>query len=356
MKVLDRYLIRRFFTYFIVALAAFVLVFLIVDIVENLDRYVDRKANASDVMWFYIYYLPYIIVLVFPVATLLGASFLASSMSKSLEIVALKSSGIPSIRIGRTIYVLGFIISVAAFLIGELVLPISNSKRDNIKREKIYRRRGSRRIINDLYYISDNGSVFYFRSFDFHKGIGFDVIMLRFEDDNLKMRLDGKKMKWSAERWIVENCIIRNFYELGEKIQQLDSYALNIKDTPQDFARKIPRPDELGFIQLRKLISKIEKSGMKPVREKTDLWMKISYPLVNFIILLWGLSLSLKLRRANYLVGFGQSFFIAFIYLAALRAGQAMGYNGRLSPWLGAFSGDIIFFMAGILIVWYNRD
>ena len=356
MSILDKYIAEKFIKYFIISVAAFVLIFLIVDIVENIDKYIDKHAKVGDVALYYIYYIPYIIVLVFPIAALLASTFLGTRLSKNLEIVAFKSLGIPTIRVARAIFVLGIIISAIAFLAAEFVIPSTNRLKAELADKKLYKKFPRRLIFNNLFYIGDDGSIYYFRSFDSYRGVGVDVTIIKFAGGKISERYDIKRLSWIGGSWLVNRGILRKFTKFGEELKELKNYYMYIPERPEDFARKIPKPEELSITKLWKLVNKLSKTGIQPKREATDLWMKIAYPLVNFIVLLWGFPLSARLRKANYFLGFGQSFFIAFIYLAAIRAGQALGYNGDLPPYIAAFIGDAIFGAIGAVIVYVNRD
>lgn len=350
MKKLDKYISKRFWLFFFVAVLAFVLIFLIVDIVENLDHYIDHKANWKDVVMYYIYYLPFIFVLVFPMGALISANFLGGSLVKHLEIIAIRGAGISAKRIIATILFWGFLLSIASFIIGEFLIPMTNQVREKIKRERIDKRRDYVDILHDVFYTGSDGAIFYFRTFNPRTGGGNDIVIFRFKPDGSFERTDAKTITYNNGKWILHDVYIRKFTSKTEMAERHNSLELIIPETPRDFARKIPRPDEMGFIQLAKYVRKLESSGVPARREKTDLWMKIAYPLVNLIVLLIGFTISIRGGVGSYIVGFGQSFFIAFLYLASLRAGQALGYNGTLHPVLAAFIGDIIFGVLGLAI------
>ena len=50
MRLLDRYVLGRFLTIFFLALGSFVVLFLVVDIVENLDHYIDAKMPRQAIL------------------------------------------------------------------------------------------------------------------------------------------------------------------------------------------------------------------------------------------------------------------------------------------------------------------
>ncbi len=357
MKLLDRYISAKFWRFFAIGVLAFIMVFIIVDLVEHLDDYVDKKARAGDVAFYYVLYLPYIVALVAPIGVLIATAFVGGYLVKHHELVAARSAGIPALRVAAPLLVWGVVISAAIFVMGETILPTSNTMREKLKSEKILKTSHRRnRLLKDLFYIGEDGSIYYFRTFDARAGVGKDLIILQKNGETIARRIDARRMFYKNGKWYLSEVVIREFGANSEKFEQKSVMPLQISEKPADFARKIPSSDEMGFFALRKYIKKIRRSGVVPYRELTDMWMKIAYALVNLIVIMLGVPMSFKQRKASYVYGFGQSFFLAFLYLAALRAGQALGYNGTLPPCLAAFLGDIIFGAIGVVLLVKTAD
>ena len=90
MTVLDKYILRKFIINLLISIGAFVIIFLVVDLIENIDKFIDRDASVSTVFLYYLYYIPYIINLTLPVSMLLACLFTLGSMSQNNEIVLKK--------------------------------------------------------------------------------------------------------------------------------------------------------------------------------------------------------------------------------------------------------------------------
>ena len=93
LKILDRYLIRQFFQTILFGLLAFVFVFVIIDMMENLDDFIDQNVRGPIILQYYIVFIPEIIRLMLPVAVLLAALFTVGKLSNLNELTAMKSSG-----------------------------------------------------------------------------------------------------------------------------------------------------------------------------------------------------------------------------------------------------------------------
>jgi lipopolysaccharide export system permease protein len=91
MKITDKYILSKFFYILAFSLLAFIIVVLIVDIIENIDKFIDNKAPVYLIAQYYILYLPFITVLVIPVAVLLATMFTIGGPSRYNELTIMKS-------------------------------------------------------------------------------------------------------------------------------------------------------------------------------------------------------------------------------------------------------------------------
>ena len=74
-----------------------------------------------------------------------------------------------------------------------------------------------------------------------------------------------------------------------------------------------------------------------------ELYLKISYPFANFIIVLFGAPLAARKRRGGNAVGIGISLLVCFIYYFFVHTGRVIGHQGTFPPLFAAWLGNIIF-------------
>ena len=99
MNKLDQYLIQQFWAILALSVLGFVSIFVIVDLIENLDRFVDNKVPAGIVFQYYIYTLPWFVSIGLPMSMLISTVFSLGSMVKRNEWTAMKASGISLYRV-----------------------------------------------------------------------------------------------------------------------------------------------------------------------------------------------------------------------------------------------------------------
>ena len=67
--------------------------------------------------------------------------------------------------------------------------------------------------------------------------------------------------------------------------------------------------------------------------------------------ILCGNQLQTRLRMQGAALGFGLSVAISFLYYGIMRAGQALGHNGALPPYVAAWSADVLFGAVAIVML-----
>ncbi len=353
MRILDRYLMREFMVYLALGLVGFIAIFVVVDIIEKTDVFLDHNAPFWTICRFYAFRAPEVIVQVQPVALMLATFLSLGQLGKFGELTAMRTAGLSLRRILLPIFVLALLASVASLLIGEYLVPPANRERDRIYTVQIQdMRRDNPRERADVTYLGTGGRIFYIRLYDSVTERMHDVSLQEFEDGELVRRLDAKTAQWDGTRWVFEDGFLRTF-ELGH--EHAEPFARmgvdGITERPDDFSKRTPQPDEMSYRELRAYVIRLRSSGARVENFLVDLHLKLAFPLVNFIVVLIGAALATRLRMQGAALGFGLSILIAFFYYAFMRTGQALGHGGTLPPYLAAWIGDIVFGAIGVIMM-----
>ena len=138
-KILDRYIIRQFILVFLFGLLAFICIFIIIDMMEKLDDFIDAQAPTSIVLQYYAASIPDIVKLMIPVAVLLSALFVTGRLASQNELAAIKSSGTSLYRTMAPFLVVTVIICIFSFYLNGWVVPYANQKKFYIERVHLKR-------------------------------------------------------------------------------------------------------------------------------------------------------------------------------------------------------------------------
>jgi lipopolysaccharide export system permease protein len=354
MKILDRYVGGRFLSAAVFSVLAFLIIFVVVDVIERLDTFIDKHVPALTIVQYYVLYAPYIIILTLPVAMLLASLFSVSSLSRHQELTAMKAAGLSLYRILLPLFILAFLVSLLCMLLGEYLIPYTNEKKGLLWSTEIRKRSPQMGLIQrDVYLQGSAGLIYYLREFDGRQLIGKDVLIQKYEDGHLISRIDARQMVWTDSTWVFRDGLIRRFSGEEEIVEPfVEIRRPDLEERPEDFLRRQKDPEEMNYRELSRYIHRVERSGGETQREQVDLYLKIAFPFASFIIVLFGAPLASSPRRSGAAVSFGISLFICFIYYSFLRLGQALGYKGTLPPALSAWMGNIVFGIAGAVVLW----
>src|SRR4029077_12477531 len=129
--------LREFAVYLVLGLIGFITIFVVVDIFEKIDVFLDHQAAPLLVARFYIYRAPEVIVQVLPVALLLATFLALGQLNKFGALTAMRSTGISLLRILRPVCGVAVAAVVVSLLLGEFVVPLANRERDQIYDQRI---------------------------------------------------------------------------------------------------------------------------------------------------------------------------------------------------------------------------
>ncbi|RQW05183.1 MAG: LptF/LptG family permease, partial [Calditrichaeota bacterium] len=158
MKILDRYILKKFLTVLFFNILAFVVIFVVIDLIENLDKFLSADATFLQVFLYYFYYIPYIIILTLPISMLLSSLFSLGTMAQYNELIAIKSAGVSLYRILLPVFALSLLVSIITGLAGETIVPTTNRLRLDVYRYDIKKEARQLQTSRNQIAIQDEGN------------------------------------------------------------------------------------------------------------------------------------------------------------------------------------------------------
>jgi LPS export ABC transporter permease LptG len=352
-RIHDRYLLKQFARILFFSILAFTVIYITIDIFEEIDNFIDHEAPILSVGLYYVYSIPFILTYIIPVSLLLATIFAMGIMGRRNELTAFVSSGISLIRISAPILIAAVIVSVFSTWFNDEVVTIANRKKEDLKRHVIEKRpRSNPQLKENFHYLGEEGFVYLARRYSHASKTLHDVVVQQFDRNTLIRRIDAKKAKWLDEEWVFSSGFERVFKSESEQVKAFEELTIpEIKETPGDFLKEQVDEENMDFRELRAHADKVRRSGGKVERYLTDLYFKLSYPLAGSIFVLLGIAFSSGKRKQSIATGFGLTLLIAFVYYGVLRVGQTLGYNGVLPPPLAAEMGNIVFLILGLAFI-----
>ncbi len=202
MKKLDQFILKSFIGPFfaILAITIFILVmqFLWLYIDELVGKGLEFKVILEFLMWGSCQVLP----LALPLATLLSSMMTFGAMGENYELTAMKASGISLARILTPAMVAGALIAVAAFFIGDRLVPYSINQIYTM-RDDIGRTKSEIKIPVGTFYDGIEGYILRIDDRDKETGMMYGVMVYDHTTDKGNLRLtvaDSGIMKMSKAK------------------------------------------------------------------------------------------------------------------------------------------------------------
>jgi lipopolysaccharide export system permease protein len=359
-KLLDRYVLRQFFTASLVSMAGFIIIYIAVDIMEKLDKFLDHHLPFHIILEYYINFTPQIIALILPVCLLLGSLFTTGRMSMSSEIVAMRSGGISLYRLMAPFIVSSGLICAGAVYFNGWILPRANVKveeiiRDYVKEDLI----ASQQM--DLYLQDSPTRIVSMSDYSWGQNRGMKVSVQNFDAKDIThmtSRIDASIIMWDTARrkWHLTDATSKTFGTdtTAETIHPLtgeESY-MHFNFLPGEMKDRLLKMDEMTNTELKRRIDLKVRSGQDAAGDKVDSESRYALAFTSLIVVLFGVPFASKKKRGGLSFEFSIAIAIAFVYLAFSKVIQAFGYTGEMPPFVTAWLANFLFFVGSLIVVW----
>ena len=357
MSIISRYLIRSFVGLFLFCIAAVVVLFVIVDLVENMDTFIDKGVPTPDVLRYYLYYIPFILVLIMPVATLLATVFSVSNMARSNEIIALKALGYSMYQMMGTLAVMGALVAVLAFFTSEVLVARTAEPKASLEEKYGFNKKHhvSLSKLRNL-EIRHHGRLFTLGRLNPKRQLATRIKIEDIENGRIVSRMDADSMAYVNGQWIIWKGMSRRFIGDSERLRVIDdSVKVGLDFSPKELMRAQSKPEDMAYWELRRYVSLMRRSGAEVHAFLTELHLRISFPLASVIIVLFSLPMAYNRRKKSVAIGFGIALAITFVYFGMVKMGQSMGQNGSLHPLLAAWLGNGVMIAGSVVTLIKTR-
>lgn len=357
MKLLDRYLLRRFLAILLLAMVAFIAIFVVVDLVENIDKFIDAGLNRTQILNYYLLNIPFFISIGLPMSMLIASIFSIGILSRDNEIAAMKSSGISLYRISAPLLILGILVSIGSFYFDDQVTVHTNRQLEEYKERYIRGRPPQRKFQRQDLFIQDSPTRnLIIDTFNGNRLSGRQVTIQYLESGRIQKRIDGNRIFWddSLETWKIVDYVSRKFPDSATEQVLASSpgtLMVDLKVRPDELMKEAIDPAQMDFRELKHFIARLESLGISPRKWRVNLHYKLAFAFTNFVVVLFGLPLVANQNRGGLAAGAGISIFIIFIYYALIKVGQVMGFEGLLPPLLSVWLGNIVFITGGVILL-----
>lgn len=357
MRILDRYILKELLGPFIFGICSFSSVFIGTSTIFRIAQYVTKYgASLSSVTKLFIYSLPSIISLTFPMSMLLASLLAFGRMSSSSEITAMKSGGLSFYRLAAPVFAVAFAVSIFAVAFNELVVPAANAAYYNTvyyEIEKNTKPKAQEHIVIKDVKEGVLERLTYARVFDEATSSMKAVTIQEFDGDKLTRVENAEKALWDNGRWIMYNGVIHDLTPEGkiDRTLRFEQQLMPIDKKPEGISREQKKPEEMTITELKQHIKVLKGEFVNTNIYEVELHQRLTIPMASLVFAMIGTPLGLSPHRSSSSIGLGISIIIIFIYYIIMAVATALGQGGALAPALAVWIPNICGIIAGIFLI-----
>lgn len=361
MSKLDRYILKQIVLTLIFSIVALCIIFILVNLMETMDKFIDGKVSLDIIVKYYLVYLPEILKILTPVSILIACLLTIGRLSNNNEITAMKSGGMSLYKIIFPVSIFGLILSCGQYYFNGWIVPSSNEEKASIAQEYLHKYSDDGYIVNLAFRASPSRNVL-MQYYDANNKTAQRIAIEDYEyvsHDNeevktipkLCSRLEARQLIWNdtIESWQAESGFIKKIDGLDKvSVERFSSLPVEINISPRQLARMNKKSDQLTFDEMKDYIQLL-KAGGKDIRKlEIDYRSEQALPLANFIVILFAVSFASVKKRGGLAVQIAAAMIIAFSYLLCFQLAKPIGLAVDVSAVLVGWSANILFFIAGI--------
>jgi len=309
--------------------------------------------------------VPRYVVYFMPMGALLSSLFIFSMAIKRREIVAIKTSGGKMKRLLAPFVLIGILLMLLSFVLGEFLVPVTALKVRAVTTEitgggkkMAYFKEGT------LYMRGKDGSIVKVSLFLPEQNRAQGISIFRYTGGELRERIDAETGTWENDVWKLKNIYIYNL--ASGTYKQQDEMIYNEIESPMIFREDVLKVEEMTLTELIRYKNRLSDAGFKNAKLSVDVSARLSYPIINLFMLLLGISLSVggeqkglekifrtKMQGAHSHVGVlsaGLGLVISLAYWLGYSFTLSLGYSGTVPPLVAPWIIPILFSLVSIYL------
>jgi LPS export ABC transporter permease LptG len=366
-RLLDRYVLRSFLRAYLYCIAAFVSIWLIFDISDNISTFLDDRVSLLLVAQYYLTQVPQIFVILLPVSLLLGLLFSLGRMSRTNELVSMLTAGISIPRLLVPLIGVGFVTALVSGVLNYSLAPHAEQARktffETIRDQSQAREPGaSGQIFRNR---ADKRTWFVQRFRPGQNEFTTVQVLQQDENDNIVKNYMATSAVYRPEllAWELQLVKVVNYDRAGNITDDELLGSLIMDDwteTPFRLSSANMRAEFLSLPELRDYLrfnADFPKNLLAPFA--THFQYRIALPWTCVVVVFLAAPLAIVFSRAGILSSVAAAIGLVFSMNFLTHLFLALGEGNRIPPWAAAWTPNVLFATVGLLLLYLrstNRD
>ncbi|HFX17646.1 MAG TPA: YjgP/YjgQ family permease [Flavobacteriales bacterium] len=354
MKIIDKYILKRYFGTFLWLMLLFVPISIILDLSERIDKFIEHKVPIVEILGYYGDFLLYFFNILFPIFLFLSVIWFTSRLAQNTEIIAMLNTGMPFMRLLRPYLIGATIIAVSVLLLNLSIIPKARIGYNEFWVKYVHSKSFKARETNDVYRQIDSTHYIYASNLNHQNKTAYNFVMEEVAGDSLKSKLYADRIVFhpKTKKYTLHNLRERHYLKHKEKVIEKGSKDTVFNFTLDDLTPVTYIAEGLNYSDLNKFIEKEKLRGSKNIKKfELEKYKRMSLPISAFILTFIAVAMASQKRRSGMGGNLAFGITVSMIYILFDRIFGVMVIKSGFSPFWAAWIPNIIFGLLAVYLV-----
>ncbi len=361
MTTLFRYLAKEIFKGTALLLLALLALFALFDLMAQLGELGKGNYGLTKLLAYVSLLQPNNLVVIFPLAALMGTLLAISRLSAQSELTVMRASGLSLTRLAVYAAIIGLIFSGLIFLFGEFVAPASEDAARRLKLSATSSMVAQK--FRSGFWVKDDNSFVNIQTVTPETQL-FDMRIYDFDANHrlASISIVKKATYQSNNRWLledVEKTIFEGLPANGQtaRIERQPKATWNSAMTPDLMSVLRVSPDSMSMTNLSAYIDHLRDNKQNSTRYEWAFWAKLFQPAAVIIMMLLAIPFAIQSTRAGGVGArllLGLMIGVGFHFLNQLTSHLTVLYNWP--PLLSASTPVMIFLVVALFLIGWKEN
>jgi len=359
MKIIDKYILKRYLVTFSVMLLMFIPIGITIDVSEKVNKMIEKKIPLKDILIYYGDFTIYFANLLFPIFLFLSIIWFTSKLANNTEIIAILSSGISFARFLRPFIYGAIIVSIFALLMGFFLVPKASKGFNDFRYQNLKGNSQTRENSDIFRQIKKDGKLeenIYVSNYNYISQTGFNFTYEKIVDNKLIEKVTASRIRYDEKKkeYILYGYNKRFVGNENDIIEIKDKINLTYNFEPDDLTPVIYVAETMTIGELNSFISKERARGNGNINTYLVVfYKKFSLPISAFILTIIAVAVSSMKRRGGMGINLAIGIVIAFTFIFFDKVFGTLAEKSSIPPFIAVWFPNFVF---GILAAYLLRN
>ncbi|MBL3657535.1 LptF/LptG family permease [Fulvivirga sediminis] len=353
MKLIDRYILKKFLGSFLFTVFIIVAIIVVIDVTEKTDKYTEAQLSTLQVVGYYMDFIPWIANFITPLTVFIATVFVTARLAGHTEIIAILSSGVSFKRMMVPYLIGSILIALVSFVLTGWIIPNSNKSRVAFEIEYLK----SKFFFDKTNYhiqVAPN-TYLYMRNYNNQSNTGYNFTLEKIKGTELTEKLSASRIKWDDKKnkWTLSNWELLELDGAKESLSEGRTMDTTLAIHPSEFENDYRSYDAMTINELDEHIAKLRMRGASNVEVfEVEKYTRFTSPFAVLILTFMGVIVSSKKTRGGAGFQIALGFTLSFVYILFFIMSKTIAEAGGLPPALSVWFPNILF--GGISLLMYK--